>query len=51
VPLRLFAEAERKFGMSNQADGPKREKINRVDPTQHPRRNTEEKRPRAIQVG
>jgi hypothetical protein len=34
--LRDFAEAERRFGMSNRADGPKRENINRVDPTQHP---------------
>jgi hypothetical protein len=35
--LRDFAEAERRFGMSNfGADGPKRENINRVDPTQHP---------------
>jgi len=35
--LRDFAEAERRFGMSNFAgDGPSRENIGRVDPTQHP---------------
>jgi len=35
--LRDFAEAERRFGMSNfGGDGPSRENIGRVDPTQHP---------------
>ena len=35
--LRDFAEAERRFGMSNfGAEGKSRENINRVDPTQHP---------------
>jgi hypothetical protein len=36
--LRDFAEAERRFGLSNFGadDGPSRENINRSDPTQHP---------------
>ena len=35
--LRDFAEAERRFGMSNFGrEGPSRENINHVDPTQHP---------------
>jgi len=35
--LRDFAEAERRFGMSNfGSEGRSRENINHVDPTQHP---------------
>ncbi|MFL5431035.1 MAG: DUF2795 domain-containing protein, partial [Myxococcales bacterium] len=35
--LRDFAEAERRFGLSNfGSEGQSRENINRVDPTQHP---------------